>query len=347
VGRDKKAAERVAAEIEKKIDAKKYRIGLPSFKEYTLEWLETDIKGIRRKSTYERYSTVFDKHIFPAIGKKKLDEIDRKDIKKILTDYHRDGHNKSAVCTLRDICSGPFAAALDEGLISANPITGILKRLRIKREKKIPFEAFTHDEVDLFLETCLKHHPEHYPFFMAAFRTGCRLGELLALKWADVDWNGRFIRINKSYRKGALGETKTGKARLVDLSDQLTEVLRGHYQQARVGGLALGKDEVALSDAVVFPHKGKYMEQNHIRRVFKRLLVKAGLREIRLHDARHTYASQLLSEGVSPAYVQAQLGHYSISITVDIYGHLIPSGDREAVNKLDSGASGKAKKVVA
>ena len=78
------------------------------------------------------------------------------------------------------------------------------------------------------------------------------------------------------------------------------------------------------------------MEQNYIRRVFKRILAKAGLRDIRLHDTRHTYASLLLSNGESPVYVKEQLGHSSINITVDIYGHLIPSSNRAAVNKLDS-----------
>ena len=78
------------------------------------------------------------------------------------------------------------------------------------------------------------------------------------------------------------------------------------------------------------------MEQNYIRRVFKRQLTRAGLREIRLHDIRHTFANLLLSDGASPVYVKEQLGHNSIQMTVDIYGHLIPSSNREMVNRLDT-----------
>jgi integrase len=78
------------------------------------------------------------------------------------------------------------------------------------------------------------------------------------------------------------------------------------------------------------------MEQNYIRRIFKRVLKKAGIREMRLHDTRHTFASLLLSNGESPVYVKEQLGHSSIQITVDIYGHLIPSSNRKAVNRLDN-----------
>jgi integrase len=77
------------------------------------------------------------------------------------------------------------------------------------------------------------------------------------------------------------------------------------------------------------------MEQNYIRRVFKRMLIKAGLREIRLHDIRHTFASLLLNDGASPVYVKEQLGHTSIQMIVDIYGRLIPSRNREMVNRLD------------
>jgi hypothetical protein len=84
-----------------------------------------------------------------------------------------------------------------------------------------------------------------------------------------------------------------------------------------------------------FHHKGKWMKQNHIRRVFKRVLQKAGLREIRLQDTRHSFASLLSTDGVTPVYVKEPLGHSSIQMTVDVYGHLIPSSNREAVNRLD------------
>jgi len=86
----------------------------------------------------------------------------------------------------------------------------------------------------------------------------------------------------------------------------------------------------------VFCRNGKRMEQNHIRRVFKRVLRKAGMREMRVHDIRHTFASLLLSNGESPVYVKEQLGHSSIQMTVDTYGHLIPGSNRKAVNQLDT-----------
>jgi integrase len=191
----------------------------------------------------------------------------------------------------------------------------------------------TREEVALFLDICSIQDPEHYPFFLCAFRTGMRLGELLGLQWGDVDFHGKFIRVARSYKLGRLTPTKTGKIRRVDISDQLIEVLKALHVARKREAMKTGTGEVV---EVIFHRGGKPMEQNYIRRVFKRLLAKAGLREIRLHDTRHTFASLLLSDGASPVYVKEQLGHSSIQMTVDIYGHLIPSSNREMVNRLDT-----------
>ena len=89
---------------------------------------------------------------------------------------------------------------------------------------------------------------------------------------------------------------------------------------------------------VIFHTDGEPTSQNTIRNIWKRILNKAGLRNMRFHDIRHTFSSMLLSKGESPVYVRDQLGHSSIQMTVDIYGHLIPSGNRDAVNSLDEPA---------
>jgi integrase len=111
-------------------------------------------------------------------------------------------------------------------LIPGNPVSGILKRLRLEREKRITIEPLNEQEVSLFLDTCANHFREFYVFFLCAFRTGMRLGELLGLKWGDIDWNGKFIRVERSYKRGNLDKTKTGRTRRVDVSDQLEEALK-------------------------------------------------------------------------------------------------------------------------
>jgi integrase len=98
-------------------------------------------------------------------------------------------------------------------------------------------------------------------------------------------------------------------------------------------GLKAGKGE---PESIIFHTKGKHTSQNTIRNIWKRLLIKAGLENQRLHNTRHTYASILLSNRESPVYVKEQLGHSSIQMTVDIYGQLIPNSNRDAVNRLDN-----------
>ena len=159
------------------------------------------------------------------------------------------------------------------------------------------------------------------------------MGELLGLKWGDIDWNQKFIKVERSYKRGRFDKTKTGRVRRVDMSDQLIFSLKLLLTARKREALKLGMGEPV---EIIFHRNGKPMEQNYIRRVFKRVLKKAGIREMRLHDTRHTFASLLLSQGESPVYVKEQLGHSSIQMTVDIYGHLIPSSNRGAVNRLDS-----------
>ena len=125
----------------------------------------------------------------------------------------------------------------------------------------------------MFLSACQAKDPGHYPFFMCAFRTGMRRGELLGLQWGDVDWHGRFIKVERSHKLGRI-PTKTGKTRRVDMSDRLIETLKGLQGLRKREALKGAQGEV---HEVIFHRGGKHMEQNYIRRVFKRMLIKAGL----------------------------------------------------------------------
>ncbi len=303
----------------------------PNFNCYSQVWLKM-IKSTRKASTHERYESILRRFIVPEFGKGSISEISRADIRNFMLTLNEKGMSRASICLVRDVLSGIFGHALDDELLENNPVTGVLKRLKLDRKKKIVVQPFTHKETIHFIKTCQEHFPEYHAFFLTALRTGMRLGEILALQWDDIDFHGRFIRVHKGYRRGELGTTKTGKERRVDMSDQLVATLQALLAQRRREALREGRGEVC---PIVFNRDGKHMEQNFIRRIFARVLLKAGMRRMRLHDLRHTYASQLLSNGQSPVYVQKQLGHSSISITVDVYGHLIPSNDRSAVNALD------------
>ncbi|MBW1697857.1 MAG: site-specific integrase [Deltaproteobacteria bacterium] len=338
VGRDRRFALETAKKIEAKlvlgdfgfIGTKKKDV--PSFKDYSSLWLENYIKPLRRKATYAKYRDNLRLHVWPILGEKPIDEIKRVDIRNMFIELHKKGLSSAMLCSIRDAVGGPLNYAIDDEIIETNPVSGIMRRLNIEHEKRIPIEPMTWEEVDLFLSTCQTHCPEHYPFFLCALRTGMRLGELLGLHWGDIDFHGRFIRVRRSFKRGRIEKTKTGRERMVDMSNQLHDCLKRLLTLRKRQALEEGRTEPI---EIVFHTKGGYTSQNSIRNVFKRMLKKAGMREMRLHNTRHTFASLLLSSGESPAYVKDQLGHSSIKITVDIYGHLIPSSNRNAVNRLD------------
>lgn len=368
IGRDKWLAYEVAKKIEAKLasgeldlDGKEEKKA-PSFKDCAEKWFETCIQPAKRKSTCVKYKDLLEKYAYPTLANIPIHKIGRADVRNLLLKCLAQGLSKSSLSkkkglsrsslrNLNTVIGGAISCAIEDELISYNPTIGLIKSLHIKPDAREHLNPFTPDEVNLFLKTCVDHFGEYYPFFLCAFRTGMRLGELLALKWEDVDWNGKFIQVRQSYKGGEFSPTKTGKSRRVDMSDHLFETLRALLTVRKKEGfqMALGGPVEGIFYRLGLPIRRlgqaqapgdpipSYlpMEQGHIQRQFKLILKKAGLRNIRFHDTRHTYASLLLSDGVSSVYVKEQLGHSSIKMTVDVYGHLIPSSNRAAVNRLD------------
>ena len=155
------------------------------------------------------------------------------------------------------------------------------------------------------------------------------------MHWGDVDWNGDFFMVQRSFRHGRVTRTKTKKSRRVDMSAQLKAELKVLLHQRKKEALRAGTGEVV---EIIFHTNDDYTAQNSLRNFWKLILKKAGLRYRKFHVTRHTFSSLLLARGESPVYVKDQLGHHSIQMTVDIYGHPIPSGNRDAVNSLDDDA---------
>ena len=161
-----------------------------------------------------------------------------------------------------------------------------------------------------------------------------RLGELLGLQWGDIDFSGRFIEVRRNRVAGRVTTPKNGKIRRVDMSTQLTETLRTLLTDRKEEKLRKGWKD--LPEWVFCTVDGGPLDGDNLRhRVFYRLLEKAELRRIRFHDLRHTFASLLIQDNQSLAYIKEQLGHSSIQLTVDTYGHLIPGANRQAVDRLD------------
>ena len=191
----------------------------------------------------------------------------------------------------------------------------ILRRSRKDGDERRAPEAefLTRVELSTFLATCHRLFPYWYPFVLLLARTGMRLGEALGLEWGDVDFNGRFAQVRRSIVERRVETPKSGKSRRIDLSLHLTETLRVLRHRQRKVALQAGNPAPVRLFPGVDP-------DNFRKRDWQRLLEKAELRQVPIKALRHTFASLLIAQGESLAYVRDQLGHHSIQITVDHYG---------------------------
>lgn len=245
------------------------------------------------------------------------------------------GKSRSTVNGVLAPLHGMFTHAIEDGHADRNPCFKILRKSRKEvgeQEMKVSF--LTREEVGLLLRTSQEHFPAFYPFISLLVRTGMRMGEAIGLQWGDLDFQSHFITVQRTLSHGKLTTPKSGKSRRVDMSSQLTETFRALSVERKKETLQHGWGEVP--PWVFISNEQNPIDQaNFHSRVWRKLLAKAGLRYIRVHDLRHTFASLLIQNGESLAYVKDQMGHHSITITVDTYGHLVPGGNKAAVDRLD------------
>jgi len=228
-----------------------------------------------------------------------------------------------------------FSHAIEDGCLERNPCVRILRTPRKEKgEQQGKIDFLTREELTLLLNICREHFPAHYPFVLLLARTGLRIGEAVALQWSALDLHGRFIEVKRNWVKGKLTTPKSSRHRRVDMSRMLAETLASLQVERKKQTLQQGWKE--LPSWVFISQTGTMLKPDNFRhRIWGKLLTKAGLRHIRVHDLRHTFASLLIQQGESLAYVKEQMGHHSIHVTVDTYGHLVPGGNKAAVDRLD------------
>lgn len=302
-----------------------------TLKTYAETWLE-HIQHTRKPSTHEDYAKRLTHDIYPLLGSLDLHDITRERVKAVaLAGFKQHQAPKTVQNTLR-VLSSLLSHAQEDGLIREN---AALRPGRIlpKISKRREVNPLTRDELANVLAFAKEKAPRLYPLFLCAARTGLRQGELVALQWDDVNVAGRFLEVRRSFTHGAMTTPKNGESRRVDMSRELTEALQALQIDRQLETITRGWEE---TPAWIFcDAQGARFHHNVVRKAFHALLKSAGVRRVRFHDLRHTFASLLLQNGESPVYVKEQMGHSSIQVTVDLYGHLIPGGNQQAVDRLD------------
>jgi len=335
---DRKAAEAVASGIRARIQLGTFEFEekkpVPTFKEYAERFMKTYSAMNHKPSTRAGYESVLKVHLYPVFGRVPLDKITKKDVKDFLTKKMQEGLRLNTVRNIKRYLSSIFSEAVDDEIITDNPALKAGKVLKKNRGEAEKVDSFTWDEKTIFEDTIRKHYPRYYPLFLTALRTGMRIGEVLALKPGDLDFNGGFIEVNRSFAKGVLTTPKTGKTRRVDMSKQLAEVLRAHLTERKKEALKKGWGEPP--EWLFYNEEGSPVDLDNLRkRVFYKALEKAGLRKIRIHDLRHTYATLRIQAGHNILDVSNQLGHHSPKMTLDIYSHWMPGTHKSQVDELD------------
>ena len=335
---DKKAAEAVASTIRAKLQLGEFGFEdekpIPTFKEYADSWIKTTVPATCKESTVRDYESLLENHILPDFGNHKMTSINRGAVKDFLLDKINSGYAKSTVSHMKNVLSGVFTKALDDEIIQANPALQLGKNFLKTKDTNESITVLTSRELKLLLDTVNRHFAEHYALILLLARTGMRIGEALALKWGDLDFNGRFIEVKRSVVRNKITTPKNGKTRRVDKSLQLLDTLEAHKLVSKIKGIALGIDR--LPEYVFTNREGRLIDKNNWRRrVFYKALKKAKFRQIRIHDLRHTYATLRISKGDNIADVSNQLGHHSVKLTMDVYYQWFPGKKKDEVDGLD------------
>jgi integrase len=338
-----------------------------TFRDAAARWQREHVNVNLKPSTKQYYGSIVEDWLLPTFGDAEVAAITRADVKAAVARWKEEKERPPAEETppapgakkarkrqagkgLRSIPNALrslrsfFSWAIEEGLAQVNPVEKPAKLFKVG-------EAFRGDflrpeEVPLYLDGVRKKAPRYFALLRTLTFTGLRIGEAIALEWGDIDWNGKFLTVHKSDWQGHVTSPKTSSSvRRVDLSPETLEVLQQHRKAVAAQSLKAGRSmpetvfvnecEKSRKGKEVKTWGGKPMDVSKIRKAHELGLKAAGLRHIRIHDLRGTYASLLVSAGVPIYHVSKALGHADVTTTSKHYADLAPGAAREMPNVLE------------
>jgi integrase len=307
------------------VDSSKITVG-----ELLQDWL-ADVKRSKAPKTYEGYENTVRVHLLPAFGSSSAQRLSAAQLARFYADKLDGvtGANSVEKCYLR--MSQVLDRSVKLRIIPHNVNRDVDKPSAPPAEKK----AWTLEEARRFLEVARTH--DHHPLWPLALHTGLRRGELLGLRWKDIDFQAGTLRVVQTIpavygRPHPQQRTKSGAGRTLDLDPEAVSLLMEHQERQRERRAAIPEWEE--NDLVFCGPKGKPIWPDDIRVAFNRLVKRAGVPHITTHGQRHTMATLWLAAGVNIKVVQERLGHSRASVTMNIYAHAIPGMQRQAVEQM-------------
>lgn len=329
-------------------------------REYLDRWLNEVIKPHRRQKTYEAYEQVVRFHLKPALGHLKLKDIKPMHLQQFFNSLtQKNAHiNKSkkeqeqqteeepkalspaTVHSYFRTTRAAFNQAVKWGLLKKNPAIGIVLP-KIPKSRK---QALEGKDIIRLLKV-IKEEDRNYAFYILAFFTGMREGEMLGLRWGDIDLEKRVLKVERTLIQGgrnpSFGPPKSDKSeREVWLPQIVVDALKEHKEKQDKHKKTMGaeyKDAIGL----VFASKNGYpLSKSNVYKQFQRLLTKAKLPQIAIHEMRHSHVTLLLEMGVPVEFVANRVGHLP-AVAREIYFHASRTMQQEVASKLDEAFSEK------
>ena len=320
----KEAADKLARVLSDRVEGIVYDDENMTVGEYLDVWLKSSVRGSVRQSTYDRDASLVNNHLRPALGGVKLKKLSAAHVQSFYRDRLDHGLSPSTVHKMHAILHKALTQASKWHMVPRN----VTETVRPPRPAPEEMSPLTSEEARRLLQAARGNGLE--ALYVLAITTGMRQGELLALRWQDVDMKNGTVSVRRTLTRSGgrytLGEPKTKKSRRsIRLTPRAVEALESHLdRQLREMGI-LG-DRYEDRGLLFTTSTGGLINPSNLRqRRFARLLKEARLPHIRFHDLRHTCATLLLTQGTHPKYVQELLGHATIAITLDTYSHVIPS----------------------
>jgi integrase len=326
--RDGLTAAQAERELRRRIDSERpvvrSRLTVEIAADRYLDHLENVLE--RRPTTIGDYSSMKRKHLEPFFGERPLERVDADDIRRYLRAKRREGLATKTITNQLVFLHGLFSFAVKRRWVAANPVANVDRPRAPEVDPDIRFLDLTELEALLRAVDDKEFGATDRPLYLTAAMTGLRQGELIALRWSDVDWPTARIRVRRNYTRQAFGKPKSKRSsRSVPMTDRVAGELERHFKRT-----AFDADE-----DLVFPHPhtGGPLDASKVRKRYKKVLVAAALRDVRFHDLRHTFGTHCAAAGVPMRTLQEWMGHRDIKTTL-IYADYAPSAqEKEMVER--------------
>ena len=301
---------------------------------YLLNWLENVYKPHVRPLSYVQHRSAINLHLIPGLGKITLQKLTPERIQAFYAQKLQEGLAPRSIALIHAALHGALENAVKWNLVSRN----VAKLVSLPRTERHEIQPLTPEQARKLIEVSRGTRLE--AMLVVALTTGMRRGELLALRWEDVDIEHGVLQVRRTVNHvsghGYVEngpKTKAGRRKIMLPNFTIVALKEHRLRQNKQRDDAGDKWQ---ERGLVFTNaSGSFMRPYSVLEWFSRILKDADLPHMRFHDLRHSAATILLSKGVQPKVVQELLGHSNISMTMDVYGHVMPSMQQDAIQKLD------------